>query len=124
MTEMMNTKHNVVDKVPEREIDLPKPKILMATTIKELVDALGEEMVFNDIMSSTEVKYRAKIRMLLAAKNDNGEYTNSDEAIKAMDFTDWQPETRQRQTVEDKILKLAQGLSPDQLKAILAANSN
>jgi hypothetical protein len=122
-TTTINTKHNVdkETKIPEREIDLPRPKLLQATTIKELVKILGEEMVFNDLMSAIEVKFRAKIRALLASANDQGEYTFSQEAIKAMDFIDWLPETKIRMSAEEKVLKNLEGMTPDQIKAILAA---
>lgn len=123
MSNMINTKHNVdkETKIAEREIDLKRPKVLRAKTIAELIKAIGEEMAFNDLMAQVEIKFRSKIRTLIGSKNDNGDWENSDEDVAASYDDTWVPEVRVRQTAEEKIAKLADGMTPDQLKAALAA---
>lgn len=110
----ITTQHNVnkETKVPEREITTPAPKVLQCENLRELSGLLGEESLFSYAQEQLKIKFRASIRGLLASTDEGGQYTNSDDAILAMDFSDWLPEVRVRQSQEEKALKLLGGMDP------------
>ena len=47
-------------------------------------------------------------------------FTHSDDAILAMDFSDWKPELRVRKSKEERAAEALKGMTPDQIKAALA----
>ena len=75
------------------------------TSVEELVEALGEDLVVNQVKNQLKVSFRAVIRRKLEEQDDNGDYVNSDEAISAEDFSDWKPSLRITKTPEEKALE-------------------
>jgi hypothetical protein len=103
----------------ERTIDVPMPAILRAEDLKGLVAIAGDDMVFTKAMAQFVIDFRAKIRAMLESETD-GALTHTDEAILALDFTDWKPEGRVRKTAEERARETLAALPPDVAKKILA----
>lgn len=103
----------------DRAITVDKPEILLMKDVADFVGALGEDLVVNILSSGLTVSFRSHIRTKLESKTDD-EFTNTDEAILEMDFTDWKPEARTRKSVEEKAADLLGKLSPEQIQAALA----
>lgn len=111
-------------KKANRNIVTPIPDILQMTTVKNLVEVMGEELVVAKVQAQLTIDFRAKIRgMLESGDLENGVFTYSDDDILNMDFSDWKPEMRTRKTPEEKLLAAiaASGMSPEQIKAIIDA---
>jgi hypothetical protein len=117
----LTTQHNVnkETKVPEREITTSVPKVLQCETLSELSAIIGEENIFAAAYEQYKIKFRAAVRTLLASTDDGGQYTNSDESILSMDFSDWLPEVRQKVSQEEKAMKLLGGMDPAIVAKIL-----
>ncbi len=105
-----------------REVTVVAPTVLTLSTIKELVDSLGEDLAIAKIKAQLTIDFRSAQRTLIESTDDNNDPTHSDEAIAAMDFSDWKPELRVRQSPEEKAAKLLSTLSPDQIRAAIAAS--
>lgn len=114
-------KIKVVSNQANREITVDEPAILGLTTVSELVEALGEELVVNQVRNQNKVAFRAVIRRKQEEKDDNGEFTNSDEAILAEDFSDWKPSLRVTKTPEEKAREALGNLPPEVREALLAS---
>jgi hypothetical protein len=89
-------------------------------TLEEACEMVGEDVVFSSYISSGNIDAQNFIRTRLEAKNEDGSYTHTDEAIVAA-FAGWKPgvKTRERVTPMDKIKKLLAGLSDSQKEALL-----
>lgn len=111
----ITTKANKVD----REITVTMPEVLEMTSLTDLATALGEDLAVQTIKAQLTVSFRSHIRTKLESQTD-GEITNSDEDIKAMDFSDWKPETRVRKSAEEKAAELLGKLTPEEIKAAMA----
>lgn len=104
-----------------REVTTSMPTVLdPEISLKELIEALGEEMSKSKIQSQLTVDFRSRVRGQLEAKDDNEEYRYSEDEIATADYTDWVPETRTRKSAEEKAADILGKLSPDQIKAALA----
>ena len=112
----IETKSNKVN----RMITLPAPKVVEATTIKELVSILGEELLIAKVKAQLTIDFRSMVRGLLEATDDNDDPKNSDEAILAEDFSDWAPTLRVRKSREDKAKEALKGFSLEEIQAMLA----
>lgn len=112
---VINTKSNKAG----REIEIETPAILTMTSVADLVVAMGEEAVVRAVNAQNTVSFRSHIRTKLEANTD-GDITNSDDDIRAMDFTDWKPEARTRKSAEEKAAELMGRLTPEQIAAVLA----
>ena len=102
-----------------REIDLDAPEILEAETLADLVNAQGEELCVSQIKAQLTIGFRSHIRSKLESMTDDN-FTHEDEAIQAMDFTDWKPEARTRKTAEEKAMDILGSLPPEVRAAVLA----
>lgn len=114
-----------VSKKANRSVTTASPAILEMTTVKDLVEVMGEELVVAKVQAQLTIDFRAKIRgMLESGDLENGVFTYSDDDILNMDFSDWKPEMRTRKSPEEKLLAAiaASGMTPEQIKAILEAN--
>jgi len=112
----IETKSNKVD----RTITLTAPKVIEATTIKELVSLLGEELLIAKVKAQLTIDFRSMVRGLLEATDDNDDPKNTDESILAEDFSDWAPTLRVRKSREDKAKEALKGFSMEEIKAMLA----
>ncbi len=103
----------------EREIELEKPELLESTDLDNVVNIVGVDLVFQKVMAQLTIDFRSHIRGKLSSKTDD-EFTNSDDDIMAMDFSEWKPETRTRMTKEDKAAKALSTLTPEEIASVLA----
>lgn len=116
----IETKSKKVD----REITIPSPTVLSTDSVAALVETLGEELVVAKVQAQLTIDFRSMVRNLIEAQDDNGDFKNSDEEITAMDFTDWKPSLRVRKSPEEKAKDALTGLSPEQIKEVLAMLDN
>ncbi len=114
----------VVSNQASREITVTEPNVLNLNTVEEMVQSLGEDLVVNMIKNQLKVSFRAVVRRKLEEKDDNNEFTNSDEAILAEDFSDWKPTLRITKTAEEKALEALGNLPPEVRDAVLAQFNN
>ena len=117
-------KLKVVSNQAGREITIDQPEVLNMTTVEELVEALGEELVVNQVKNQLKVSFRAVVRRKLEERDDNEDFVNSDEGILAEDFSDWKPTLRVTKTPEEKALEALGNLPPDVREAVLANFNN
>lgn len=114
----------VVSNQANREITVAEPDVLGLGTIEELVQALGEDLTVNMVKNQLKVSFRAVVRRKLEEKDDNGEFTTSDDAILSENFSDWKPTLRITKTPEEKALEALGNLPPEVRDAILAQFNN
>ncbi len=114
----------VVSNQATREISVAEPLVMGATTVEELVEALGEDLVVNQVKNQLKVSFRAVVRRKLEELDDNKEFTNSDEDIAKEDFSDWKPTLRVTKTAEEKALEALGNLPPEVREAVLANFNN
>lgn len=107
-----------------RTISIEEPKVLTMTSVEELVEALGEELVVNQVKNQLKVSFRAVIRRKLEEKDDNDDFVNSDESLIEADFSEWKPTLRVTKTPEEKALEALGNLDPETRNAILANFNN
>lgn len=103
----------------EREIELPLPTILTEETLDGLVATLTEDVLVKLVQGQLKIMFRSHIRTKLESETD-GDFTNSDEDITALDFSDWKPEARTRMTAQEKAMASLSKLTPEEIKAVLA----
>jgi DNA-directed RNA polymerase specialized sigma24 family protein len=114
----------VVSNQASREITVQEPEVLNLGTVEELVQSLGEELAVNMIKNQLKVSFRAVVRRKLEEKDDNGEFTNSDDVVAAEDYSDWKPTLRITKTAEEKAMEALGNLPPAVRDAILASFRN
>ena len=114
----------VVSKQKDREITVDEPIVLGLTSVADLVESLGEELVVNMVKNQLKVSFRAVIRRKLEEQDDNDDFVNSDEAMAAEDLSDWKPSLRITKTAEEKALEALGNLSPEVREAVLANFNN
>jgi DNA-directed RNA polymerase specialized sigma24 family protein len=114
----------VVSNQAAREITVQEPVVMGCSTVEELVEALGEELVVNQVKNQLKVSFSAVVRRKLEEVDDNKEFVNSDEAIMAEDFSDWKPTLRVTKTAEEKAMEALGNLPPEVREAVLAQFNN
>lgn len=112
-------KIKVVSNAAKREITVEEPAVLGLTTVEELVEALGEELVANQVRNQLKVSFRAVVRRKLEETDDNGDPVNTDDAILAEDYSDWKPSLRVVKTAEEKAREALGNLPPEVREALL-----
>jgi len=103
-----------------REITIKAPTIFQCDSLADRVELMGEDLACKSIDDQNMVKFRAHIRGKLAAMNEQGDPTYSDDDILATDYTDWIPEVRTRMTAEERAMKALSALPPEVAAAVLA----
>ena len=104
----------------KREISIPKPNILKIKKMNDLIGLIGEETAVRKLQNQIIIDFRSNIRSLLERGDiENKNFTNSDDDIKAMDFTSWKPETKFRKSPEERAAQVIKGLNQEQLEAVL-----
>lgn len=103
-----------------REIEVTAPAIFETETLADVVKIQGEDQTLNQVKAQLMVSFRAKIRNMLSATDDNGDASYSDDKILAEDFTDWKPEPRTRKSAEEKAEEALGALPPEVRAAVLA----
>jgi NACalpha-BTF3-like transcription factor len=114
----------VVSNAAQREITLEEPKVLTLSTADELIEALGEDLVVQQVKAQLKVAFRAVIRRKLEEVDDNDEPAVTDEALLADDFSDWKPTLRITKTPEEKAREALGNLPPEVREAVLAQFQN
>jgi len=117
-------KIKVVSNAASREITVDEPDVLQLSSLSELAEALGEDLVVNQVKNQLKVSFRAVIRRKLEEKDDNEEFVNSDEAMLAEDYSDWKPTLRVTKTPEEKAMEALGNLPPEIREAVLANFNN
>ena len=114
------------DEKINRSITLPLPNVMETETLADLVAAVGEDFCLNKVKGAMIIMLRSMIRGKLSAKakdaegNDLEDFANSDKDItKAWDVK-WVPELRVQKSAEEKALDTLQGLSPEEMQAVMA----
>lgn len=109
-----------------REIDIESPVIFLSETLADIAKIQGEDLCIQHIKAQLAISFRSTIRGLLDKKvkdadgKDTDVNVNEDDAILAMDFTNWCPTFRVTMTPEEKALKLMSELPDDICAAVLA----
>ena len=114
----------VVSNQASREITVTEPAVLNLNTIEEIVKSLGEDLTVNMVKNQLKVSFRAVVRRKLEEQDDNKEFSNTDEAILAEDFSDWKPTLRITKTAEEKAMEALGNLPPEVRDAVLAQFNN
>jgi len=109
----------------DRSITLTLPEVMEVETLADLVAIVGEDFCLNKTKGAMIIMLRSMIRGKLEAKvkddkgNDLENFANSDKAIlKAWDVK-WIPELRVQKSAEEKALDTLQGLTPEEMQAVL-----
>ncbi len=109
----------------DRSITLELPEVMETETLADLVAKVGEDFCLNKTKGAMIIMLRSMIRGKLEAKvkdekgNDLEDFANSDKDIlKAWDVK-WIPELRVQKTAEEKALDTLQGLTPEEMQAVL-----
>ena len=113
------SKIKIVSNSVNREITVDEPAVLGLNTVEDLVEALGEELVVNQVRNQLKVSFRAVVRRKLEEKDDNDEFSNTDEVILAEDYSDWKPSLRVVKTAEEKAREALGNLPPEVREALL-----
>lgn len=103
-----------------REVTTDSPDVLEMETLEELVKALGEDLCVQQIKSQLMVSFRAMIRRMLEATDDNEEPIYDDDQITNKDYSDWKPSLRVSKSPEEKALEALGALPPEVRQAVLA----
>jgi len=110
----------------DRSITLGLPEVMVVETLADLVALVGEDLCLNKVKGALIIMLRSMIRGKLEAKikddsgNDTDAFVNSDkDIIKAWDIK-WIPELRVQKSAEEKALDTLQGLSPEEMQAVMA----
>lgn len=114
----------VVSNAAKREITLEEPAVLTMSSVEELVQALGEDLVVQQVKAQLKVSFRAVIRRKLEEVDDNDEPALTDEAILNDDYTDWKPSLRIVKSPEERAKEALGNLPPEVREAILAQFAN
>jgi len=114
----------VVSNSASREITLEEPKVLTMTSVADLVEALGEDLVVQQVKAQLKVSFRAVVRRRMEEKDDNDDFVNSDEAIINDDYSDWKPSLRVTKTPEERAKEALGNLPPEVREAVLSQFQN
>lgn len=104
----------------KRSITLELPKVMETETLADLVALVGEDFVLNKVKGQMIIMLRSIVRGKLTAKDAEGNFINSDTDIQKAWDVDWIPELRVQKTAEEKALDAMQGLTPEQMAAVIA----
>jgi len=109
----------------DRSITLALPGVMETETLADLVALVSEDLCLNKVKGALIIMLRSMVRGKLEAKvkDENGKDTdiflNSDKDItKAWDIN-WIPELRVQKSAEEKALDTLQGLSPEEMQAVM-----
>lgn len=103
----------------DRSITLALPEVMTAETLADLVAKVTEDFCLNKTKGAMIIMLRSMIRGKLEAKDEAGEFVNSDKDIlKAWDVN-WIPELRVQKSAEEKALDTLQGLTPEEMQAVM-----
>jgi len=103
----------------DAEISVETPEVLKAETLADLVELVGENMVFQKSMAQILIDFRSLVRGKMESQTDN-EWNYTLDEIQSESYADWVPTQRQRKSKEEKASETLSKLSPDELKAALA----
>lgn len=115
----MSEKISIKSNKREAEIEVPIPEILQKKDLQELVESLGEEVVFKKVFDQLKIDFRAMVRGKMESQTDE-EWNYDLRSIEAEDFSDWMPSSQRRKSKEEKASEYLKKLDPDSLRAALA----
>jgi len=109
----------------DRSITLALPNVMETETLADLVALVTEDLCLNKTKGALIIMLRSLVRGKLEAKvkdadgKETDEFVNSDKDIlKAWDVN-WIPELRVQKSAEEKALDTLQGLSPEEMQAVM-----
>ncbi len=102
----------------EREINLEAPAFLEVETLPELIDQLGEDVVFKYAKDQTLIAFRSRCRGLLEAKNEDGTAKYSDAQV-ADEMAKWKPSLRVAKSAIEKLSEATEKMSAEDIMAAL-----
>ncbi len=103
----------------DRSITLALPEVMETETLADLVASVGEDFCLNKTKGAMIIMLRSMIRGKLEAKDNEDNFINSDKDIQKAWDVNWIPELRVQKSAEEKALDTLQGLSPEELQAVL-----
>lgn len=106
----------------ERSLTVATPKVLLAETLSDMVEFVGEDYVLHTVKAGMKIAYRGKIRTAMEKRDDNGDYEFDDDTI-LENITDinWTPELRVTKSQEQKVEEALSAMDPEKLKMLLEA---
>ncbi len=114
----------VVSNAAGREVSVQEPLVLGMTSVEELVEALGADLVVAQVKAQLKVAFRAVVRRKLEEKDDNEEFVAEVDTLAEEDYSDWKPTLRITKTPEEKALEALGNLPPELREAVLANFNN
>jgi len=103
----------------DRSLTLALPGVMEEETLADLVVKVTEDFCLNKTKGAMIIMLRSMIRGKLEAKNEDGTFVNSDKDILKVWDVNWVPELRVQKSAEEKALDTLQGLSPEEMQAVL-----
>lgn len=102
------------------EVTVNCPDILEKETLQELIEVLGESVLFKKVRDQLKIDFRATIRGRMESQTDD-EFNYDLNDIKTQDYSDWVPSGQKRKSKEEKASEYLKNLDADALKSALAA---
>lgn len=108
-----------------RSITLALPGVMETETLADLVALVGEDFCLHNVKGQMIIKLRSLLRGKLEAKvkdadgKETDDFLNSDKDITKAWDVNWIPELRIQKTAEEKALDTLQGLSPEEMQAVM-----
>ena len=120
--EMISTRNEF-----NREISVPKPSVLVAKSVGELVKMVGEDLVLHYATSKITDAFRAMIRnkYLSKVKDKEGKYTETspdqytDNQILSENFSDWKPTMREKKDKQEIAFQALEKCSNEEIQDIM-----
>lgn len=96
--------------VNERQLAVTTPcptELVDATTLPELIEKFGEEIVFSWAKAQGVIAFRSAVRTKAMSKNaETGEFNYSAEEIAEMPWEDWMPTLRKAKNPLDELTQM------------------
>ena len=106
----------------ERSLTVDTPNVLLAETLADMVNIVGEDYILHTVKAGMKIAYRGKIRTTMEKRDDNGEFEFDDATIlENVADVNWTPELRVTKSQEEKVDEALSAMDPEKLKALLKA---
>jgi len=124
MSETIKTVSRPASHPEHRAITTVAPTCLRSEDLASLVEAIGEELVFDYAMRQLLISFRSSVRSMLEAKDDNDEIKFPDEYFSAeatvAELAAWTPTRRVAKDPLEKVKAALGSMAPEEAAAILA----
>lgn len=106
----------------ERSLTVGTPNVLLAETLSDMVNIVGEDYILHTVKAGMKIAYRGKVRTAMEKRDDNGEFEFDDNAImENVTDVNWTPELRVTKSQEEKVDAALSAMDPEKLKLLLEA---